>query len=109
MKQALKPGGIVCSQGGTYWTDLEHVKHTLSNCSQQFPVSGYALATVPSYPCGQIGFIIGSLDSKASLKEPTKVFTNEEIDKMNLRYYTSEIHRTAFTLPRFAEKRLFES
>lgn len=108
MKQALKPGGIVCSQGGTYWTDLEHIKSTLNGCKNQFPVAGYAIASVPSYPCGQIGFIIGSLDTTRTLKEPTKIFTNNEIDQMNLKYYTSEAHRAAFVLPRFVEKRLYE-
>lgn len=50
MKAALKPNGIVCSQGGTYWTNLDHVKETLDHCRGQFPVASYASASVPSYP-----------------------------------------------------------
>ena len=103
MKQALRPGGIVCSQGGTIWTDLNHVKETLNHCRVQFPVSGYAVASVPSYPAGQIGFVIGSLTDGQTLSEPKTTFTNAEIDQMGLRYYTSNAHRAAFTLPRYAQ------
>jgi len=105
MRKALRSGGIVCSQGGTFWTDLEHVKLTLESCKKQFPTIGHAVTTVPSYPCGQIGFIIGSLQPNHKLNEPAKVFSKEEIDAMNLRYYTSETHKAAFTLPRFVEKK----
>lgn len=107
MKQALKPGGIVCSQGGTYWTDLNHVRDTLNHCRAQFPISGYANVSVPSYPCGQIGFVIGSLNDTDKLNEPKITFSSDEIDKMNLKYYTSDTHRSAFALPRFAEKALY--
>lgn len=108
MRQALKPNGIVCSQGGTFWTDLNHVKETLAHCRAQFPVCGYAVASVPTYPCGQIGFVIGSLNVDDKLNEPKTTFTTEEIDNMGLRYYTSDAHRAAFTLPRFAQRALSE-
>lgn len=104
MKQALKPGGIVCSQGGTIWTELDHVKSTLDHCRSQFSVANYAVAAVPSYPNGQIGFVIGSMDPSSKLKEPLKTFTDEEIDELGLRYYTSDVHRASFTLPRYAAK-----
>lgn len=108
MKRALKPNGIVCSQGGTFWADINHVRSTIDHCRAQFPVTGYAFASVPTYPCGQIGFVIGSLDPNATLSNPKVVFNNAEIDALNLRYYTSAVHRAAFVLPRFAEKELFK-
>lgn len=107
MKRALKPNGIVCSQGGTFWTDIKHVRETLDHCRAQFPVTGYASALVPTYPCGQIGFVIGSLDADSTLSSPRVVFTDDEVDAMGLRYYTSATHRAAFVLPRFAEKGLY--
>lgn len=108
MKGALKPGGIICSQGGTFWTDMMQVKETLKHCRTQFPVIGYGVATVPSYPCGQIGFVIGSLDENMILKEPKTSFTNDELVNLNLRYYTTDVHKAAFSLPLFAEKELFK-
>lgn len=107
MKRALKPNGIICSQGGTYWTDIKHVKETLDHCRMQFPTVGYAVTSVPSYPCGQIGFVIGSLDEKADLKVPKKVFSDEELDKIGMRYYSEQTHRAAFEgLPRYVVKDL---
>lgn len=107
MKKALKPNGIICSQGGTFWTDLEHVKETMKHCRQQFPTVGYAVTSVPSYPCGSIGLVIGSLDANADLKTPKRVFTEQELDGMNLKYYSAETHRGAFeSIPRSVVKQL---
>lgn len=108
MKRALKPNGIVCSQAGTIWTNIEHVRETLDHCRAQFPVTGYASTSVPSYPCGQIGFVIGSSDPSSILSSPKVEFTDMEIDSMSLRYYTSAVHRAAFVLPRFAQMKLFK-
>lgn len=71
MKRALRENGIICSQGGIYWTDMEMINSTMTHCKSQFPVVRYAVANVPTYPCGQIGFIIGALNkvkTKISLK-----------------------------------------
>lgn len=107
MKKALKPGGIVCSQGGCYFTELTQVGETLGYCRAQFPVSGFATICVPTYPSGQIGFIVGSLNADDKLNEPKTVFSAEEIDRLQLKCYTSDSHRGAFALPRFAEKVLY--
>ena len=37
-------------------------------------------------------------------EEPTRLVSDEEATKMNLRYYDSQIHKAAFILPRFARK-----
>lgn len=44
----------------------------------------------------------------ANLSEPLKTFTNSEIDDMGMRYYSTDIHRAAFVLPRFIEKELYK-
>ncbi|XP_001844192.2 spermidine synthase [Culex quinquefasciatus] len=107
-KRALKPNGIICSQGGTFWIDKKHVRETLDHCRKHFTVVGYGVANVPSYPSGQIGFFIASTNDQTKLSEPATTFTDKEVDEMKLRYYTTEIHRTAFTLPRYAAKYLYD-
>lgn len=107
MKEALKPNGVICSQGGTFWTDLAHVKQTLDHCRKHFPVATYAVTSVPSYPCGQIGFIIASLDPSAELKVPKLVLTEQELDALEMRYYSAETHRAAFDgVPRYVVSHL---
>lgn len=107
VKRALKPNGIVCSQGGTYWTDLKHLKHTLDHCRVHFPIAKYCVTSVPSYPCGQIGFIIGSLNAQAELDVPQKTFNEAELDQFNVKYYSAQTHRAAFDgVPRYVQKYL---
>lgn len=106
MKSALKPDGIVCSQAGTIWNDIELVSSTLSYCRNQFPAATYAYTTVPTYPSGQIGFVIGSLDKDIKFDQPTVIFSREDEKAMNLRYYNSHIHKAAFVLPTFVKYKL---
>lgn len=107
MKQALRPGGIVCSQAGTVWSNLSSVAETFNHCKSVFPTSSFAYSAVPTYPTGQIGFVLGSLNVETNFKEPLRIFTEEELNLMSLRYYSPEIHRAAFVLPRFADKALY--
>ena len=62
MKRALKQNGIVCSQAGTIWSNLDQVKNTILHCRSVFPKVAYGYTSLPTYPTGQIGFILGSLN-----------------------------------------------
>ncbi|XP_020291288.1 spermidine synthase [Pseudomyrmex gracilis] len=106
LKNALKPGGIIASQGGTVWESIDQVRSTLKHCKSVFPVATYAITAVPTYPTGQIGFILGSKDSQTNFREPLKVFSEEDLDRMEMQYYNDKIHRAAFALPRIIEKTL---
>ncbi|XP_057321336.1 spermidine synthase [Microplitis mediator] len=109
MKTALKPGGIVCSQAGTVWSNDRQVEQTLGHCRSVFPVAVYGTTSVPTYPTGQIGFVIGSLNPKTKFQEPIKIFSEKELDDMDIKYYDDKIHRSSFVLPRFAAKALNQS
>ncbi|CAG4966856.1 unnamed protein product [Colias eurytheme] len=106
MKSALKPNGIVCSQAGTFWYSMDLVSSTLNICKNQFPKSAYAWTSVPTYPSGQIGFVIGSLDPDVQFDTPAITFSRQEELSMNLRYYNSDIHKAAFVLPTFVKNQL---
>jgi spermidine synthase len=62
MKNALKSDGIICSQIGTVWSNLDNVKKMLRHCKASFPNVRYGISYVPSYPTGQIGYILGGLN-----------------------------------------------
>ena len=66
LKNALKPDGILCSQGECQWLHIDLIKKVMNFCHQLFPVAHYAYTTIPTYPSGQIGFILCS-NSKVSL------------------------------------------
>jgi len=107
MKYALREGGIVCSQGGSFWLDCDYVKKTIAGCGQHFPNVAFAVTSVPSYPCGHIGFVIGCLDDGSNLKHPVRKMQSSEIDALGLKYYSSEVHSAAFALPRWVEKHFY--
>ncbi|XP_037807967.1 spermidine synthase [Lucilia sericata] len=109
MKTALRDGGVVCSQGGSFWLDSAYIKNTINNCRLHFPNVSYAVTSIPSYPCGHIGFVIGCLDGSRCLKTPLHKFSSHEIDEMEMKYYTSSIHSASFVLPRSIEKCFYET
>jgi len=101
MRDALKPNGIVCTQGECQWLHLGLIKNLLDFSKKIFNNVQYAYCSIPTYPCGQIGFIIGSLGDKCNIPK-----RNPELG--NLRYYNKDIHTASFLLPQFAKNMLGE-
>jgi len=97
MKDALRPNGTVCCQGECVWIHLGLIKNLLDFCKPMFAHAEYAYTSIPTYPCGQIGFIIGSLGD--SCKKPKR-----KCEIANLKYYNAQIHEASFVLPEFARK-----
>ena len=62
MKAALKKGGIICTQGECQWLHLPLIRKVMDNAASLYSVR-YAFTTIPTYPCGQIGFIMAIKDS----------------------------------------------
>ncbi|XP_076472542.1 spermidine synthase-like isoform X2 [Babylonia areolata] len=104
MKEALAPGGVICSQGESLWLHLELIGSMQQFCRSLFPSVAYAFTTIPTYPSGQIGFLLCSPDPSVNFAEPRRVLSAGERSQMALRYYNPDIHRAAFCLPEFARK-----
>ncbi|GAB6018562.1 hypothetical protein CHUAL_000257 [Chamberlinius hualienensis] len=101
IKKALKPGGIACCQCESMWFNLDLIKQMVTFCKTIFPVVAYAYTTIPSYPGGHIGFILCGTSPDTIFSEPVIKLTKEEVKSMKLKYYNSEIHKSAFVLPQF--------
>lgn len=65
----------------------------------------YAYTTIPTYPSGQIGFMVCCKDDKVNVKKPLRTLDDEEENK-RYRYYNKYIHEASFVLPTFAAKAL---
>jgi spermidine synthase len=74
-------------------------------CKEVFPVVEYAYTTIPTYPSGQIGFMVCCKDSNRNVKKPVRQWSEEEEEKL-CKYYSKEIHEASFILPNFARKAL---
>lgn len=75
------------------------------SCLEIFPRVEYAYTTIPTYPSGQIGFLVCCKDKDRNVKEPLRSWDVEEEEKL-CKYYNKEIHSASFVLPVFARKAL---
>ncbi|HDP93914.1 MAG TPA: polyamine aminopropyltransferase [Candidatus Aminicenantes bacterium] len=100
MRSALKPGGIVITQSESFMYHAELIEKIAAFCRTIFPLYRYYYALVPTYPSGLIGFSFCSLGP-----DPLNDINPERIAALGrMRYYSAEIHRSAFTLPARAEE-----
>ncbi|CAH0014357.1 unnamed protein product [Clonostachys rhizophaga] len=106
LHDALREGGVISTQGSeNQWLHLDLIARLKKDCKEVFPVAEYAYTTIPTYPSGQIGFMICTKDATRDVKVPVRSWTPEE-EEEKCRYYSAEIHKAAFILPTFAKKRL---
>ncbi|XP_001634423.2 spermidine synthase [Nematostella vectensis] len=106
MKRALKPDGLLCCQGECQWIHLPLIKSMVEFCKTLFSVVSYGYTTIPTYPCGQIGFMLCSKDKNTRFEDPKIVLSDQQVEDLGFRYYNSDIHKAAFVLPQFAKKGL---
>jgi spermidine synthase len=103
---ALREGGVITTQGSeNQWLHIALISKLKKSCQEVFPVVEYAYTTIPTYPSGQIGFMICCKDPDRNVKEPLRSWSPEEEERL-CRYYNKEIHRASFVLPNFARKAL---
>ncbi len=98
--RALAPGGIVCSQAESLWLHGPLIKELVAMSREIFPSVEYAFTTIPTYPSGQIGFMLSS--KAGSCRKPVRKLTAKTLE--TLRYYNAGIHEASFVLPQFAKK-----
>ncbi|KAM0245878.1 hypothetical protein ACHAQJ_010409 [Trichoderma viride] len=106
LHDALREGGVITTQGSeNQWLHLPLITQLKKDCKEIFPVVEYAYTTIPTYPSGQIGFMVCSKDANANVRVPLRSWTPEE-EEQKCRYYNAEIHKASFILPTFAKKAL---
>lgn len=102
LRGAMKStGAIMCNQGECMWLHLDLIGEVLKHCKEVFPSVDYAFTTIPTYPSGQIGFLMCSTIPNHVLRLPAR--EPEPALAAQLRYYSSAVHAASFVLPAFAE------
>ena len=104
MNEALKDGGIICAQGECFWTNQDLIVNVVACCADVFDSVEYASTLVPTYPCGQIGFILAGKGDNVNLRKPCRAMTTKL--QSQLKWYNEAIHSASFVLPQFLEERL---
>lgn len=99
---ALAPGGCISTQAECLWLHLPFISELKTMARQIFPIVEYAFTTIPTYPSGQIGFIVASKEPGRDLRTPLRAVKET-------RYWNESVHRSAFTLPEFGRALLEEN
>lgn len=99
IKRALSVEGIAVTQCESMYLHQHVIRGIFSFAKKLYPKLGYYYTLIPTYPSGLIGFFFCSLR-----RDPREDIRPNGADLLKgLRYYSPEIHRASFTLPRFAE------
>ena len=98
---ALAPGGNMSTQAECLWLHLPLISDLRRMTRTIFPVSEYAYTTIPTYPSGQIGFMVCSKEPSRNLRAPVRKVRNTT-------YYNENLHSCAFVLPEFGRVMLDE-
>ncbi len=80
---------------------MDIISSLVSKVKGLFPVVDYAYTTIPTYPSGQIGFLLCANDASINLRQARLL--PEEVSK-ELKYYHKDLHAAAFVLPAFAKR-----
>lgn len=99
LHDALTPGGHISTQGECLWIHLPLITELKNITGGIFPVSEYAFTTIPTYPSGQIGFMVCSKEAGRDIKTPVRKLSG-------CKYYNENVHRSAFVLPEFGRAML---
>jgi spermidine synthase len=98
---SLRPNGIVCTQVGNMWTDSDHIRNLVAVCADIFDTAEYATTNVPSYPGGQIGFILSRKGDGFNRTRGCSVPLRIPSFQQDLQWYNPLMHRSAFALPQY--------
>ncbi|KAN0140337.1 saccharopine dehydrogenase [Lactarius tabidus] len=94
LHDALTPGGNISTQAECLWLHLQLIEELRRTTLDVFETAEYAFTTIPTYPSGQIGFLVCSTAPNRDLKTALRTIPNT-------RYYNSNVHQAAFVLPEF--------
>jgi spermidine synthase len=100
MKKALTDQGIAVTQCESMYLHRPVIEGVHTFARKLYPKLGYYYTLVPTYPSGLIGFFFCSKEldplAEIDMKRAAKL--------QDLKYYSPEIHRAAFCLPRFVRE-----
>lgn len=97
---ALKQDGIMVAQTESPFFNQDLIRRVYRDIDTVFPITRLYLANIPTYPSGLWSFTIGS-----KIYDPLQV-SPEQVRVTDTKYYSKDIHRAVFSLPRFVEELL---
>ena len=109
VKSLLRPGGLMVTQAEDVSTLLFESVCTVSiyrTVRSVFPITRYYKCWVPTFD-SEWGFVVGSMGPDPASMGPDEVGRKlEERGIRDLRFYTPEVHKSLFALPRYLRELL---
>lgn len=93
--KALKEDGLFVAQSDNPWFKADLIRSVFKDVKEVFPITRLYIANVPTYPSGMWTFTMGS-----KKYDPLEI-SDERFHDIDTRYYTKELHKAAFVLPKF--------
>jgi len=103
MFNCLRPGGRISTQAESVWMHLELIQGLFRKTLPIFANVEYASTQIPTYPCGQIGFLM-CCRSDGKTPDQCRIPVRKPSDDMQLQYYSTELHTASFVLPAFVSR-----
>lgn len=107
VKRCLKPGGVMVTQNGVPFFQPDELTSSVSKFRKLFADGGCYIAAIPTYVGGHLAMGWATDDKalrSASVETLTKRY--ETAGSFSTKYWTPEVHRAAFALPRFIRDRV---
>ncbi|PAD22531.1 polyamine aminopropyltransferase [Terribacillus saccharophilus] len=95
--KALKDDGLFVAQTDNPWFKADLISQVYKDVKEIFPVTELYTANIPTYPSGLWTFTLGS-----KVHHPKEV-KEEQLQPIETKYYTPELHKAAFVLPKFVQ------
>ncbi|MEO1034971.1 MAG: polyamine aminopropyltransferase [Pseudomonadota bacterium] len=108
-KRCLKPGGVVATQNGVAFMQLDEVRTTARRLGAHFGDATFFAAAVPTYVGGVMTFAWGTDDAALRLQSVDRLTERYAAANLTTRYYTPAVHQAAFALPRYVETAIDEA
>ena len=97
ISKALKEDGLFVAQSDNPWFKADLIAKVQSDVKEVFPITRLYTANIPTYPSGLWCFTMG-----AKKYDPLAV-REERFHDIETKYYTKDLHKAAFVLPKFVE------
>ena len=98
--EALKDDGIFVAQTESPFFNKELIRRVFGDIKTIFPIARLYTGVIPTYPGGLWSFTMGSKKYDPLEVDETK------IPELDTRYFTPQMYKAAFTLPKFTQELL---
>ena len=105
-RRILTKGGVLANQNGVPFMQADEVATTYRRRRKSFKDVGFYLAAVPSYYGGFMTLGWASDDMKLRAVPLAALKRRFAATRLKTKYYTPDLHRAAFALPRFVQNHL---